>query len=29
MGELKKLRGDIVHVNDADSTVRIWIDERM
>ncbi len=29
LGELKKLRGDIVHVNDADSTVRIWIDERM
>jgi len=25
--ELQKLRGDIVHVKDKDSTVRVWIDE--
>ena len=26
--ELQKRRGDIVRVNDANSTVRIWIDEK-
>ncbi len=29
LGELQKLRGDLVQVNDEESTVRIWIDERM
>jgi hypothetical protein len=28
LGELQKLRGDVVHVNDEHSTVRIWIDEK-
>jgi hypothetical protein len=28
LAELQKLRGDLVQVKDADSTVRIWIDER-
>jgi hypothetical protein len=27
IAELQKRRGDIVRVNDEDSTVRIWIDE--
>jgi hypothetical protein len=27
VAELRKLRGDVVRVNDRDSTVRIWIDE--
>jgi len=27
LAELRKLRGDVVRVNDRDSTVRIWIDE--
>ena len=28
VAELRKLRGDVVRVDDHDSTVRIWIDER-
>jgi len=28
IGELSKRRGDIVHVSDATSQVRVWIDER-
>ena len=28
IGELQKLRGDIVRVHDEDSSVRIWIDEK-
>jgi len=27
VGELRKLRGDVVRVNDRSSTVRIWVDE--
>jgi hypothetical protein len=27
VGELRKLRGDVVRVNDRTSTVRIWVDE--
>ena len=27
IAELRKLRGDVVRVNDRSSTVRIWIDE--
>jgi hypothetical protein len=27
LGELRRMRGDVVRVNDRDSKVRIWIDE--